>query len=123
MRKNGFLALILFFIVLFIGVSVYYIIQLNSTKVIDDPTKKVREIGVISEITPKGDYGTIFIERDVYKAYVTIDENTVITDSRNSKGLTFDDLKIGDRVEVTVPEIVIEIYPYQYTTERVVILD
>ena len=123
MRKNGFLALIMFFIVLFIGVSIFYIIQLNSNKVIDDPTKKVREIGVISEITPKGDYGTIFIERDVYKAYVTIDENTVITDSKNTKGLSFDDLKIGDRVEVTVPEIVIEIYPYQYTTERVVILD
>jgi hypothetical protein len=121
-KKNIFLAFILFFVLLFVGVFIYYLIQNNAPKN-DIPTIKRSEIGKIREIIPKGDYGTIFIERDVYQAYVTIDENTIITDSKNTKGLTFGDLKIGDRVEVAVPEMIIEIYPYQYATERVVILD
>lgn len=121
-KKNMFLALILFFVLLFVGVVVYYLIQSNAPRN-DIPVVKRTEIVTIGEIVPKGDYGIIYVERDVYQAYVTIDEKTVITDSKNTKGLTFDDLRIGDRVEISVPEMIIEIYPYQYTTERVVILD
>lgn len=121
-KKNMFLAFILFFVLLFIGVSTYYLLM-NKAPKNDIPSLKITKIGTISEIEPKGDFGTIFIEQDVYKAYVTIDDKTVITDSKNTKGLTFDDLKIGARVEVLVPEVIIEIYPYQYSTELVVILD
>ena len=117
LKKNVFLAFILFFVLLFIGIAAFYFLGK------DKPGSLRTEIGTISEIKPEGSYGTIFIERDLYKAYVTIDEKTVITDSRNSKGLTFADLKLGARVEVTVPEIIIEIYPYQYATSKVVILD
>ncbi len=121
-KKNMFLAFILFFVLLFIGVVSYYLLAMKAPKN-DIPTIKRSELGTISEVEAKGDFGTIFIERDVYKAYVTIDENTIITDSKNTKGLTFDDLKIGARVEVSVPEMIIEIYPYQYATDRVIILD
>jgi hypothetical protein len=121
-KKNMFLFLILFFVLLFVGVLIYYLIQINSPSN-RIPSIKITEIATISEIVPKGDYGVIFVERDVYKAYVTINEKTVITDSRNTKGLTFKDLKVGQKVEITVPEIIIEIYPYQYDTERIVILD
>lgn len=121
-KKNMFLVFILFFVLLFVGVVVYYLIQNNAPRN-DIPTIKRTEIATIGDIVPKGDYGVIFVERDVYKAYVTINEKTVITDSKNTKGLTFDDLSIGDRVEISVPEMIIEIYPYQYDTERVVILD
>lgn len=121
-KKNMFLVFILFFVLLFVGVVVYYLIQNNAPRN-DIPTIKRTEIATIGDIVPKGDYGVIFVERDVYQAYVTINEKTVITDSKNTKGLTFDDLSIGDRVEISVPEMIIEIYPYQYDTERVVILD
>lgn len=121
-KKNMFLAFILFFVLLFISVTVYYLFVSKAPKN-DIPSIKRTEIATIGKIVPKGDYGTIYIERDVYQAYVTIDENTIITDSKNTKGLTFKNLKFGDRVEVLVPEMIIEIYPYQYATERVVILD
>lgn len=121
-KKNMFLVFILFFVLLFVGVVIYYLIQNNAPRN-DIPTIKRTEIATIGDIVPKGDYGVIFVERDVYQAYVTINEKTVITDSKNTKGLTFDDLSIGDRVEISVPEMIIEIYPYQYDTERVVILD
>ncbi len=120
-KKNIFLAIILFFILLFVGVTIFYLI-VNKAPKNDIPSLKTTQIGTISEIEAKGNFGTIFIEQDVYKAYVTIDEKTIITDSKNTKGLNFDDLEIGDRVEVLVPEVIIEIYPYQYATERVVIL-
>ncbi len=121
-KKNMFLALIILFILLFVGVVVYYLIQNNAPRN-DIPAVKRTEIVTIGEIVTKGEYGIIYVEREVYQAYVTIDEKTVITDSKNTKGLTFDDLRIGDRVEISVPEMIIEIYPYQYATERVVILD
>lgn len=121
-KKNMFLALLIFFVLVFIGVVVYYQIQSNIPKN-DLPDVNRTEIATIAEIVPKGEYGIIYVERDVYQAYVTIDEKTVITDSKNTNELTFADLRIGDRVEITVPEIIIEIYPYQYATERVVILD
>lgn len=121
-KKNMFLAFILFFVLFFVGVTVYYLFEINSPRN-DIPSIRRTEIATIGEIVPKGEFGVIYVERDVYQAYVTIDENTVITDSGNTKGLTFDDLRIGDRVEISVPEMIIEIYPYQYATERVIILD
>lgn len=121
-KKNMFLALLIFFVLVFIGVVVYYQIQSNIPKN-DLPDVNRTEIATIAEIVPKGEYGIIYVERDVYQAYVTIDEKTVITDSKNTKELTFADLRIGDRVEISVPEIIIEIYPYQYATRKVVILD
>lgn len=121
-KKNMFLTLIIFFILMFIGVVIYYLVQ-NNTPKNDIPTAKRTEIVTIGEIVPKGKYGIIYVKRDVYQAYVTVDENTVITDTRNTKGLTFDDLRIGDRVEISVPEIIIEIYPYQYLTDKIIILD
>lgn len=121
-KKNMFLALLIFFVLAFIGVVVYYQIQSNIPKN-DLPAVNRTEIATIAEIVPKGEYGIIYVERDVYQAYVTIDEKTVITDSKNTNELTFADLRIGDRVEISVPEIIIEIYPYQYVTRKVVILD
>ncbi len=121
-KKNIFLAFILFFVLLFVGVVVYYLVVSKAPKN-DIPSIKRTEIATIMKIIPNGDYGTLYLERDVYQAYVTIDENTIITDSKNTKGLSFNDLEFGDSVEVSVPEMIIEIYPYQFTTTRVVILD
>ena len=121
-KKNMFLAFILVFVLLFIGVTVYYLIVSKAPRN-NLPSIKRTEIATIMKIIPSGDYGTLYIERDVYQAYVTIDEKTIITDSKNTKGLSFNNLKLGDSVEVTVPEMIIEIYPYQYATERIVLLD
>lgn len=121
-RKGWFLLLIGFFVLLFIIVSVWYFIEaIRESKKEPEPGRTER--GKIVEIAPKGEYGTILIERDVYKAYVTIDQYTIITDRQNIKGLSFKDLQVDMQVEVAVPEFIIEIYPYQYTTERVIILE
>ncbi|KAF0091705.1 MAG: hypothetical protein FD141_1494 [Fusobacteria bacterium] len=121
-KKNMFLAFILFFVLLFVSVTIYYLIVSKAPKN-NIPSIKRTEIATIMKIIPSGDYGTFYIERDVYQAYVTIDEKTIITDSKNTKELSYSDLKLGDSVEVTVPEMIIEIYPYQYVTERIVLLD
>lgn len=81
------------------------------------------ETGRILDITPVGEYGKIHIRRDGYEAYVTIDGDTLITKGSLSRTFGFDELKVGNLVEVDLPEVVMEIYPYQYTTTRVHILE
>ena len=82
-----------------------------------------KQVGIIQGITKNGDVGTIHIKKDNYEAYVTITKDTLITKAPLSRTFTFDELKVGDKVEVTVPEVITMIYPAQYSTTRVDIIE
>ncbi len=122
-KKNVLIPLFLLFILLFIIFSLYYLFNLNPKMKTDIITDKRTETGIIKEITNSGDYGTIYIERDVYKAYVIINQSTTIMRENSTENLAFKDLNISDNVKVTVPEIILEIYPYKYATERIIIIE
>lgn len=81
------------------------------------------ETGRILDITPVGEYGKIHLRRDGYEAYVTLDGDTLIMKGSPSRIVGFGELRVGDLVEVVVPEVILEIYPYQYGTTRVRILE
>lgn len=82
-----------------------------------------KQVGTIQGITKNGEYGTIHIKEANYEAYVTITKDTLITKAPLSRTFTFDELKVGDKVEVTVPEVITMIYPAQYTTTGVDIIE
>ncbi len=121
-KKNLFITLISLLVLLLTSILLYYFLFLKPQSVKDMPIQKRTEIGIIKEISNESEYGTIYIERDDYKAYVSVNKNTIITEEKSKQKLSFKDLKVGDNVKVSVPEIIIEIYPYQYATERIIIL-
>ncbi|MDD2370466.1 MAG: hypothetical protein PHQ32_00495 [Firmicutes bacterium] len=121
-KKNVLIIISSLFILLLVLISLYYFIFIKNNKISDIPSDKRTETGTIKEITKEGQYGTIFIERDVYKAYVSINKSTIIFSNSSKKILSFQDLKIGDHVMVTVPEIILEIYPYRYPTQKINVL-
>lgn len=121
-KKNIYLIGIIVLIFLLLTIFITYVLMKNKENYHIHSNKQT-EIGIIKEIIKSGKYGTIFIERENYKAYVTIDEKTIITRPPLSRSYTFDDLKLGNKVKVTVPEIIMEIYPYKFTTEHIDILE
>lgn len=89
----------------------------------DEKISLRRETGRILDIIPVGEYGKIHLRRDGYEAYVTLDGDTLIMKGSPSRIVGFGELRVGDLVEVVVPEVILEIYPYQYGTTRVRILE
>lgn len=80
------------------------------------------EIGVITQINPNGEYGTILIEKDQFKASIKIIKNTEIVYKLDDKINKFSDLKIGMEIEVVFDGPVAESYPLQGTAKAIYII-
>jgi hypothetical protein len=77
--------------------------------------------GTITKINRVGEYGTILIEKDNYKALVTINKNTMIIKTVYSRTFAFSELNIGDEVEVIFDGVVADSYPLQGIAKSVYI--